>query len=312
MRDNSVTVITPALNVAPWLGEAIESVRNQTHTNFRYLIVDNGSTDDTSKIALSHAQDDERVRFLSIRKTGSAYARNAALTGVESDYLAFIDGDDRWDPDFLASGIELLKDNHTLTGVFFAPRNIDENGADLPNEWTLHKPGLFNWADYLLADHPATCGSSLFFRASAFKGHLFDQTTAPSDDYEMWVRVLRENPGTCLLGHPDFKLDYRRRPGQVTEDDPMRTRAIFVALDRIYVRHVPHLKPDDGAKLYSFVAAAAMRRGCPEFAEHFYRMSAALRGNPDFKPFPLEPATNQHELVTHDQREIAALGCRIL
>src|SRR4051794_17105576 len=74
-----VTVITPAYNVGPWIGEAIDSVRCQTERRFEYIVVDDGCTDDTADGVRARAAEDDRIRLVSMTNSGSGAARTAGL-----------------------------------------------------------------------------------------------------------------------------------------------------------------------------------------------------------------------------------------
>ena len=74
-----VSVITPAYNVGPYIGEAVDSVLAQSYTNFEYLIVDDGSTDETVAEIERRAETDSRIRLIRADHGGAAQARNVAI-----------------------------------------------------------------------------------------------------------------------------------------------------------------------------------------------------------------------------------------
>jgi glycosyltransferase involved in cell wall biosynthesis len=100
----NVTVITPIHNSAPWLDETIMSVRNQTHGDFTYLLLDDSSTDNSLEIARQHAAKDERLCVLPVQFRSVSNTRQAGVDLSNTEFVAFLDGDDRWRPDFLKRG----------------------------------------------------------------------------------------------------------------------------------------------------------------------------------------------------------------
>src|ERR1039457_6418785 len=97
MRDNpSISVIIPAYNAELFLGQAIESVINQTHTNWEVIIVDDGSTDSTFSIASEFVHRDSRIRLIRQNNAGASSARNYgfAESSPSSEYVLFLDADD--------------------------------------------------------------------------------------------------------------------------------------------------------------------------------------------------------------------------
>src|SRR5690625_4737905 len=92
-----VSIITPAYNAERFIGETIESVLEQTYTNWEMIIVDDASTDQTAKIVQDYMKKDARIRFIQLNKNeGSAVARNTAMREAKGQYLAFLDSDDLW------------------------------------------------------------------------------------------------------------------------------------------------------------------------------------------------------------------------
>src|SRR5262245_44962868 len=110
----TVSVVTPAYNAARYLGGTIESVLAQTYTDFEMLVVDDGSVDETFEVARSFAQRDSRIRLLRQPNGGTSAARNRAVVYARGRYLALLDGDDRWMPDYLEAQLEILETDRTI------------------------------------------------------------------------------------------------------------------------------------------------------------------------------------------------------
>ena len=100
-----VSVVTPAYNVGPWIGQAMDSVLGQKESRLEYVVVDDGSTDDTAAIVAERAARDPRVRLVQTENGGSGRARNVGLTATSAPFVAFLDGDDRWHPEFLSTAL---------------------------------------------------------------------------------------------------------------------------------------------------------------------------------------------------------------
>ncbi len=111
-RHPLVSVVMPFLNEARYLREAIESVRAQTYPTWELLLVDDGSTDGSSEIAVAYAgRDPERVRYLTHenrRNRGTGPSRNLGLELGRGELVAFLDGDDFWLPFKLERQVPLL------------------------------------------------------------------------------------------------------------------------------------------------------------------------------------------------------------
>lgn len=100
-RRNMISVIMLTYNRENMVGRAIESILNQTYQNFEFIIVDNGSTDQSGKIADSYAEKDSRIKVIHLPKSNIGTGRNTGLDMSKGDYVTFIDDDDTAEPDML-------------------------------------------------------------------------------------------------------------------------------------------------------------------------------------------------------------------
>ena len=100
---STVSVVIPTYNRRGMIGEAVQSVLDQTETDFELIVVDDGSTDDTVAFLEATFGGDARVRVFTKENGGSASARNFGVEQARSDWIAYLDSDDRWLPNFLES-----------------------------------------------------------------------------------------------------------------------------------------------------------------------------------------------------------------
>lgn len=110
-----VSVIMPVYNLEKYVEEAIQSVFNQTYTNWELLIVDDGSTDRSLEIIRSFS--DSRIRVYTQPNQGVSAARNRALKEMKGDFFCFLDGDDRLTQNSLQSRLLLFQDHEAITFV---------------------------------------------------------------------------------------------------------------------------------------------------------------------------------------------------
>jgi glycosyltransferase involved in cell wall biosynthesis len=99
------------------VGRAVESVLNQTLRDFEYIIVDNGSTDDSGAIVDKYAENDSRIRVIHRERGNIGSGRNALLDAARGEYIAFIDDDDWCEPDFLDFLYNLAVDNNAEVAI---------------------------------------------------------------------------------------------------------------------------------------------------------------------------------------------------
>lgn len=108
MRNEKVSVIIPTYNRANTIKRAIDSVLQQTYSNLEIIVVDDGSTDDTSRIV--NGYEDTRVRYLMTKKRyGANHARNIGINNADGEYIAFQDSDDFWIKDKLEKQMQVYE-----------------------------------------------------------------------------------------------------------------------------------------------------------------------------------------------------------
>lgn len=107
-----ISVIMPAYNVQDFVKDAIESVLNQTYQNIEFLIIDDGSTDDTNKICCDYIAQDNRISLVSQKNAGAAAARNHGIGLAKGEYLLFMDSDDTMHPQALEILYKLVLENN--------------------------------------------------------------------------------------------------------------------------------------------------------------------------------------------------------
>ncbi|HEY9298747.1 MAG TPA: glycosyltransferase family 2 protein, partial [Phormidium sp.] len=110
------SVIIPVYNVQKYIAAAVQSVLDQTYENFELLIVDDGSPDCSVEVCQQFT--DPRIKIIRQKNRGLAGARNTGIRHAQGEYLAFLDGDDFWEPEMLAKNIAHLESSPEV-GVSF-------------------------------------------------------------------------------------------------------------------------------------------------------------------------------------------------
>lgn len=117
---NSVTVVVPTYNKAPYIMDTLKSIHSQTFQHWQMLVIDDGSTDQTVAVARRHA-DPERTRIVSLTKNkGICHVLNQALKLIETDYFIQVDGDDWIEPDTIKILYNAMKRQSSLTALVYA------------------------------------------------------------------------------------------------------------------------------------------------------------------------------------------------
>ncbi len=197
MSPLNVSVIIPSFNRANYLSLALDSVLEQTYPVAEIIIVDDGSTDNTSEVVKQYAS---RVRFFQQNHGGVSAARNKGLELARGEIIAWCDADDVWEPTFLQRTVGLLENDPQLDGVYAGVTHIDSDGHRLPqdNRVTVPPEQLYT----ALADDCFIQTTGFIMRQRCFThAGWFDTNFDISEDYDMFLR-LAQNCRIVGLGEP--------------------------------------------------------------------------------------------------------------
>lgn len=126
-KNKLVSIIVPVYNVQYWIEECIESILRQSYTNFELLIIDDGSTDNSIKIIKKMINGDNRVKLFQKKNGGQASARNFGMERARGKYIAFIDSDDKVQPDLIESCVQEFNEKNVNIVAFSASILDDDN-----------------------------------------------------------------------------------------------------------------------------------------------------------------------------------------
>jgi len=203
-----VSVIMPVHNGRAYLSEAIESILNQTFTDFEYLIIDDGSTDDSGRIIESYRTKDSRIRFVQFKANkGITAALNEGLRLARGRYIARMDADDISDPKRLKIQHEYLENNQDVCVVAGSFRNIDSEGrylSEVHHEFEI-SPEDSGKVPHTISNLKHMCHPTVMFRNNT--GMRYREKAYFCEDKDLWLRCLSD--GQKIVCLPHIVLSYR-------------------------------------------------------------------------------------------------------
>ena len=181
-----VSVVIPAYNAMKYLPATVESVLQQTFTDFEVLIINDGSSDNilewTTQIT------DPRVRVISQENKGLSGARNTGINNSSGEYIAFIDADDLWLPSKLEKQVKSLDNNPQAGLVYTWTAWTDETGKPTGVIVASDIEG-YVWEQMVVNDKISNGSSAMVRRICFDKVGLFDTELTSSEDRDMWIRL---------------------------------------------------------------------------------------------------------------------------
>ena len=183
-----VSVIMPTFNRKKTILRAINSVLNQTYTNYEIIIIDDGSNDGTVEVINALKNDKIRL-YVQSHNQGANVARNIGIKNAKGEYIAFLDSDDEWFENKLEKQIKYLIDDKSLLVCFCSYQLFETNNTTIiPNITDKNADIGIILKKYNLIGTP-----TLIMHKSVFeKVGLFNETLGRLQDYEFAIRIVQE------------------------------------------------------------------------------------------------------------------------
>lgn len=231
----AVSVIVPAFNSEAYIAETLRSALAQTYEDFEVLVVDDGSADRTAEVAQQFSRADERVRVIRQRNQGVSVARNTALAESRGEFLALLDSDDIWLPDYLTEQLRVMRE--------WKADIVSANATNLGGPFdglvlNRVRPGvhLLSLMD-LIENEQSVCIFSVFHRR-VFEGvGRFDRSMSGNEDYDYWLRAAAYGFRIAFNATPLGW--YRRRPDSLSANEANMLAGVQRPLRKLRERIAP-------------------------------------------------------------------------
>lgn len=191
----SVSVVIPAYNAQNFIRKALVSVLEQTVEVDEIIVVDDGSSDETSQIVAAYAP---RVRLLQQQNQGPSRARNFGVESATSEWVAFLDADDAWVPQKIEKQLNALQAHPESVLCYTGLRNLLPDGLEaIRDAFPVSK-----LRDQLRLENPGITPSSVVVRRSTyFSCGGFTSNFKGSEDWDLWSRLIDSGP-FCNVNEP--------------------------------------------------------------------------------------------------------------
>ncbi|HET8650036.1 MAG TPA: glycosyltransferase family 2 protein [Gemmatimonadales bacterium] len=194
-QKHSISAVIPCYNAGAYLREAIESVLAQSRPVDEILIVDDGSTDDSPRIAEEYARRCGVRVIRSLTNCGNAAARNLAIRQATGDLLAWLDADDVWEPWHIEQVAGLLEQTPLAAAAFGAVRLAGEASGTWEPRFPPGQPVDAFWDAFWRSVGPQM--AAVIRRDALRRIGGYDESMRSANDYEMFVRLARAYPLVC-------------------------------------------------------------------------------------------------------------------
>jgi glycosyltransferase involved in cell wall biosynthesis len=223
MSAPEVTVVISAYNEETLVADAIRSVLAQTREDFELVVVDDGSSDGTAEVVRGF-ETDPRVRLISHSNRGLAASLNVGIAAGSAPFVALLDADDMWMPNFLEQMSTALEADPSAGFAYTEAWWLDQQRGRFFRRSTSEYMGAPKVPPgdpeaFLLAVMPANWvfGLPILRRSALDRVGGFDESLRACEDYELWIRLLAN--GFMAVRVPGRLVIQRDRSGSMSKDE---------------------------------------------------------------------------------------------
>jgi len=223
----TVTVVMPVYNCENYIESAIRSVMKQTYSNWKLIVVDDRSTDLSCQIVKRLQEEDSRVALIHNEgEKGASVARNLGLDNCTSDYIAFLDSDDVWEPQKLECQLSAMQAADAAIS-YTSYSIIDELGNSIRSEYIV--PKYTNY-ESMLRENVIGCSTVIITKDIASKYRF--TTNFYHEDYCLWLDLI--GAGYIAVGCQEVLTKWRYLPNSRSFDKKSSARNRW----KIYRHHL--------------------------------------------------------------------------
>ncbi|HKQ99583.1 MAG TPA: glycosyltransferase family A protein, partial [Pyrinomonadaceae bacterium] len=243
-----VSVVMPAYNVAPYIRETLDSVFAQTFKEFEVIIVNDGSPD-TAELERELQPYLNRVRYIKQENRGAGAARNEGVRAARGEFVAFLDADDLWLPDYLSEQLKFLSERECdlvcADALHFGDSPLA--GRTYMEAFMEKAPpaGEVTFLGLVSAEQSLITSGVLARREPVLEVGLFDESLRNSQDFDLWLRLARH--GARLAYQRRVLVHYRFHENSLSGDEVNRNTRQLRVYDKI--ENSFDLTPDERAEV---------------------------------------------------------------
>jgi glycosyltransferase involved in cell wall biosynthesis len=229
-----ISIVMPAYNVAPYIGETLESVFAQTFNDYEVIVVNDGSPD-TEELEHALAPYQDRIHYIKQQNRGAGAARNLGLRTARGGFIAFLDADDLWLPNYLEEQLKFIRANDVdlvcADAMHFGDSPLAGKTYMEAFMETAPVVGEVTFLGLVSAEQSLITSGIVARRASIIEVGLFDEALRNSQDFDLWLRLVRH--GARLAYQRRLLLRYRCHENSLSGDEINRTARQLRVYDKI-------------------------------------------------------------------------------
>ena len=221
-----ISIIIPAYNQARFLNDSVNSALSQNYRNYEIIVVDDGSTDETAAVAAEYG---DRIHYVYQENRGLAGARNTGIRHARGEYIALLDSDDIWQPDFLAKMMGLVAEVPDAVVFYCSARCCDVDGHELPQIIECQPVPRDQFYEKLATANFIIPSTVVMLHSAIMSIGLFDQAFRACEDWDLWLRLAPTSHFACL---EECLIKYRLHGSSLSADPKKMQQAVRATIEK--------------------------------------------------------------------------------
>jgi len=240
----TISIIMPCYNCADTVRASVESVDGQVYRDFELIVIDDGSTDQSRNVLKSLSRDRPWMHVLQQPNQGASSARNRGLRQARGKYVAFLDSDDTWSPDFLQQMQQALVSYPGTSLAYCGWQNLGVTGG---------RGEPFIPPDYENTDKVETflrgcrwpIHACLSTREAIMEAGLFNESLISSEDFELWLKIATTHR---IILVPEVLAFYHHHDGEQLTKNRLQLALDHLTAQKNFLRENPKIAQQLGKK----------------------------------------------------------------
>lgn len=213
-----ISIIIPTYNYAHLISETLENILKQSYQNWECIIIDDGSTDNTTEIVKGFLEKDIRFIYIKQKNQGPNAARNKGIKIAKGDYIQFLDADDSLETEKLSFQLQYLKQNPHVDIVYGNSHSFTNEKIRNYTPYSMPRvSGTIEEIGATFLKAPITINSALIQKQVFCKVGLPSAKLLIAEDWEFWIRCLNQGCMFHYIDFPNTSALVRRHPNSATQ-----------------------------------------------------------------------------------------------
>lgn len=276
-----ISVLTAAYNAEKTIVETYESIQNQTFSDFEWIVINDGSEDQT--LELLKGIQDKRLKIFSYKNSGVCDARNRAISHATGEFIAFIDADDLWTPNKLASQLAALQKS-PKAGIAYSWTHFKYENEEYSHSDTTSCFEGNVYANLLIGNFLHTTSNPLIRREAIDSIGYFDPALKASEEWDLYLRLAAKWEFAFV---PEIQVIYRQSSNSLSYNVEVMEETAITVIEKAYKvapEELYYLKKRSISEVFRYSAQQYLRfknTNPQEIKNAVYKLLMAIQSKPE-------------------------------